>query len=380
MKEKLRDPITYADGRRLLFDNATSAVPFNVLMALILLFILPNSNVPVLIVVGWFVVMLIVSALRILHCIYVLKNKIYLELHLAHLKLFQFLSFATGIVWTAIYFLSVPFTSALEPYIILLIFGGMSAGASASLAPYLPAYFAYILSVFLPIILYNAMKWGYDSEIIALVCLMFLAGIILVARNNNKLLKKLFALGEENKMLVEKLSNLSETDALTGLYNRRKYDETFNSEQKRARRNQHNYALVYLDVDNFKALNDTFGHAFGDEFLKYFSSYLKYYFKRENDMIFRIGGDEFAILLINVNKEQVKLMCHKIKEYFKSHPAFDYERDLPGRQELLDNVTLSMGVAFIEHDRDISVEEIISLADGALYEAKDAGKNKIVCA
>lgn len=380
MKEKLRDPITYADGRRLLFDNATTAVPFNVMMAIILLLILPNSDVPVLVVVSWFGVMLFVSALRMLHCVYFLREKKYENFSLAHLKLFQFLSFITGLVWTAIYFLSVPFTSELEPYIILLIFGGMSAGASASLAPYMAAYFAYILSVFLPVIVYNIIQWGYESEIVALVCLMFLAGIILVARNNNKLLKKLFALGEENKVLVEKLSDLSVTDALTGLYNRRKYDETFRSEQKRAKRNQHNYALIYLDVDNFKALNDTFGHAFGDEFLKYFSGYLKHYFKRENDMIFRIGGDEFAILLVNINEDQVKFMCNKIKEYFKSHPAFEYEKNLPGRQELLDKVTLSMGVAYIEHDRDISIDEIISLADGALYKAKDAGKNTIVCA
>ncbi len=380
MKEKLRDPITYADGRRLLFDNATSAVPFNILMALILLFILPNSNVPLLVVVSWFVVMLVVSAFRLIHCVYVLKHTIFLELNLLHLKIFQLLSFITGITWTSIYFLSVPFTSALEPYIILLIYGGMSAGASASLAPYLPAYFAYILSIFVPVIAYNAIRWGYDSEVLALVCLMFLSGIILVAKNNNKLLKKLFSLGEENKILVEKLSGLSVTDDLTGLFNRRKYDESFATEQKRARRNQHNYALVYLDVDNFKSLNDTFGHAFGDEFLKYFSKYLKYYFKRENDMIFRIGGDEFAILLINVNKEQVLLMCNKIKEYFKSHPAFEYEKKLPGRQALLDNVTLSMGIAFIKHDRSISIDEITSLADGALYKAKEEGKNAIVCA
>lgn len=379
MKAKLRDPITYADGRKLLFDNSTSAVPFNVFMALVLLYVLPNRNVPLLVVVSWFVVMIVISVIRMLHSIYFLREKKYDDLNLAHLKLFQLLSFITGIGWSAIYFLAVPFTSELEPYIILLIYGGMSAGASASLAPYMPAYFSYILSVFLPVILYNIFQWGYDNEIVALVCLLFLSGIILVARNNNNLLRKLFALGEENKALVDKLSNLSITDDLTGLYNRRKYDETFLSEQKRARRNQHNYALIYLDVDNFKLLNDTYGHAFGDEFLKYFSKYLRHYFKRENDLIFRIGGDEFAILLVNVDKEQVVLLCDKIKDSFVRHPEFAYEKDLPGRQELLDKVTISIGVAYVEYDQKISINEIIAAADGALYQAKEAGKNRIVC-
>ena len=170
-----------------------------------------------------------------------------------------------------------------------------------------------------------------------------------VTRTYNRIL-------EENKAAREKLSHEASHDALTGLYNRGAYDLWMSGADT-----QH-IALILIDVDYFKSVNDTYGHAVGDRVLKRVADILRSSF-RSVDIICRIGGDEFAVIMTRVNSSMRQLVENKIDRanQILQHP----KDDLPP-------VSLSVGVAF--SDRENPKGDIFKDADTALYRVKEAGR------
>jgi diguanylate cyclase (GGDEF)-like protein len=173
----------------------------------------------------------------------------------------------------------------------------------------------------------------------------------------NKLIEE-----ETKRAYQEKLAN---TDPLTGSFNRRYLNE-FSIEYLRIiKRENKNLSLLMVDIDDFKNINDTFGHETGDKVIKQLVSIIKDVV-RENDLIVRFGGDEFLILLPNTNLINARLVGQKIADHIDK-----YNKD----KEF--NFTISMGVSMF-NKQDNSIEDMISRADNALYEAKKIGKNCIV--
>lgn len=173
----------------------------------------------------------------------------------------------------------------------------------------------------------------------------------------NKLIEE-----ETKRVYQEKLAN---TDSLTGSFNRRYLNE-FSIEYLRIiKRENKNLSLLMVDIDDFKNINDTFGHETGDKVIKQLVSIIKDVV-RENDLIVRFGGDEFLILLPNTNLINARLVGQKIADHIDK-----YNKD----KEF--NFTISMGVSMF-NKQDNSIEDMISRADNALYEAKKIGKNCIV--
>jgi diguanylate cyclase (GGDEF)-like protein len=173
----------------------------------------------------------------------------------------------------------------------------------------------------------------------------------------NKLIEE-----ETKRVYQEKLAN---TDPLTGSFNRRYLNE-FSIEYLRIiKRENKNLSLLMVDIDDFKNINDTFGHETGDKVIKQLVSIIKDVV-RENDLIVRFGGDEFLILLPNTNLINARLVGQKIADHIDK-----YNKD----KEF--NFTISMGVSMF-NKQDNSIEDMISRADNALYEAKKIGKNCIV--
>ena len=173
----------------------------------------------------------------------------------------------------------------------------------------------------------------------------------------NKLIEE-----ETKRVYQEKLAN---TDPLTGSFNRRYLNE-FSIEYLRIiKRENKNLSLLMVDIDDFKNINDTFGHETGDKVIKQLVSIIKDVV-RENDLIVRFGGDEFLILLPNTNLINARLVGQKIADHIDK-----YNKD----KEF--NFTISMGVSMF-NKQDNSIEDMISRADSALYEAKKIGKNCIV--
>lgn len=155
------------------------------------------------------------------------------------------------------------------------------------------------------------------------------------------------------------------TDFLTGLWNRRHFMHRMEYEMEEARLSGQPLALIEMDVDHFKLINDTFGHSTGDDALKFMAASLKSHF-RSTDTISRTGGEEFSILLPNADEETADRICEKIRKYF-CETAFESQ----GKNL---SFTISQGISFL-NDKIENAGEFINRADRALYEAKRRGRN-----
>ncbi|MFA4991883.1 MAG: sensor domain-containing diguanylate cyclase, partial [Candidatus Omnitrophota bacterium] len=166
----------------------------------------------------------------------------------------------------------------------------------------------------------------------------------------------------ENSRLYEQTVILSNSDSLTGLWNHGYFQYLLGEEIRRAASLKSHLTLVMIDIDNFKAFNDNYGHQAGDSILKEISRTFRDA-SRKIDIIARYGGEEFAIILPSTRKEEALLVADRIRKAVESNTA-------------LKNTTVSMGVATFPENGD-DKESLILKADKALYEAKRTGKNKI---
>jgi diguanylate cyclase (GGDEF)-like protein/PAS domain S-box-containing protein len=171
----------------------------------------------------------------------------------------------------------------------------------------------------------------------------------------------------ERKKLQEELRQQATTDELTKVSNRRYFIELANSEIKRALRLRRPPSVALIDIDHFKQINDTYGHAVGDQALIRFAKICQMYI-REIDVFARFGGDEFILLLPETNQEQAYEVLERIRLALMVQPL-----DLNGRQVAL---TISAGIASLSGDQD-ALDVLISQADQSLYRAKETGRNKV---
>ncbi|NMB92192.1 MAG: GGDEF domain-containing protein [Parcubacteria group bacterium] len=171
---------------------------------------------------------------------------------------------------------------------------------------------------------------------------------------------------------IERLKKLVYLDPLTNLYNRRgfleisnNYFKSFTRDQKKRRHYEiSNLAIIFLDLDNFKAINDRYGHALGDKVLKSLSKLLKQSL-RSMDVIGRWGGEEFVILLVNISQSNAQRLAEKLRHKIESTKLARV------------SITASFGLVFPKKDK--SLIELINQADKLMYRAKKLGKNKVIC-
>ncbi|HHT9801486.1 TPA: diguanylate cyclase [Legionella pneumophila] len=366
----------YKESMTMLFEGSLRAIPFNIILATLLALDLVYNDVPALIIGAWFFGIVFISLVRSYFCWRIIKRGVEKNRIQATLIEFFLLTFVTGSIWGACYFITLPYLNALHEFIIILVFGGMCAGAIASLSIYLPAYYAYVFPMLLPVIVYNYALLDLDRTMLATMFLIFIAMLIISAKINHRLLNENFRLFNEKELLINELKVMSITDSLSGLYNRRYFDNIFPQEFNRARRNQYFLSLVSIDIDNFKLINDNLGHPFGDKVLISIADLLKKIFRRSNDILFRLGGDEFAIIIANQPIKETISICKAIKNPFKTE-NLNHTYD-SNEQLLMSHVTLSIGIAYIHFESSVSIEHAITAADKALYQAKKKGKNQIV--
>lgn len=163
---------------------------------------------------------------------------------------------------------------------------------------------------------------------------------------------------------ADQLVKLAHTDPLTGLANRRHVFERLESEFSRAQRYRRPFCLLYIDMDGFKAINDQFGHLFGDEILRGSARAMQAVL-RATDLLARIGGDEFAVLLPETDLTGSEHVANKLRKALAAYGS-QLSPSLP-------SLTLSIGVGQINEDDD-AIEDILSRADKAQYLAKSSGK------
>ena len=175
----------------------------------------------------------------------------------------------------------------------------------------------------------------------------------------------------ERKTVEETLLRLSLLDGLTGIGNRRNFDDTIKYEWSRALRSSSYLALIMIDVDYFKKYNDNYGHQAGDECLKQVSKAIKSRLRRPGDFVARYGGEEFAVILPNTNLESAKFVADSLREKIEKL-KIPHEHS-----EVCDYITISLGVSAINPNGNYSPENLISSADQSLYKAKQEGRNTV---
>ncbi len=169
----------------------------------------------------------------------------------------------------------------------------------------------------------------------------------------------------------ERLQSLSFLDGLTGIANRRHFDQELLQESRRANRENNPISLIMLDIDYFKAFNDTYGHLKGDDCLKTVASILKKSLKRPGDFAARYGGEEFAVVLPNTDDAGAALVAEELRASIEG-ASIKHINSL-----CADYVTVSLGVVTRLPEQVETPDDLILAADRALYRSKHEGRNRV---
>ncbi len=278
-----------------------------------------------------------------------------LTLSFAEVRLTQQASYIVIFVYMLVYFLS-----GVRPRVLLL------TCTLAGLAP---------------LVVFMVIKTDYDPlmyfyAVIVSNCIGFMLSYLMIGKDRMSFLQaRLLELDKlQSKVMSEELIRLSREDPVTGLSNRRYFNESIMTEWDRADRSSEPLSLLFIDVDHFKAYNDTYGHLQGDDALVQIANILKSHLQRSADMAARYGGEEFILLLPNTPSEGAKRVADKLMlavdrlniEHRGSHTA--------------DHVTISIGIATWQPNRQakpMTPNRLIDQADSAVYQAKAAGRHCI---
>lgn len=170
------------------------------------------------------------------------------------------------------------------------------------------------------------------------------------------------------KELNRQLSKLARHDTLTGLYNRRAMEDIMTREHKRAHRYKRGFAIAIADVDNFKIINDSYGHDCGDKVLQHMAETFLHWI-RDTDTVGRWGGEEFLFVFSETSCEGTRIVADRIRN------SLDNVAFTCGEHEF----HISITIGFSYHLEQVSVDQMIHEADQALYKGKKSGKNQVVC-
>ncbi|MFZ5967206.1 MAG: diguanylate cyclase [Bacillota bacterium] len=204
----------------------------------------------------------------------------------------------------------------------------------------------------------------------------YIAIAIRNAQKSDKLAEEIVVRKEAQSKLEElnqKLMNLSKLDGLTGIPNRRRFDEYFDFEWKRAKREAIPLSLMFIDIDHFKEYNDHYGHMAGDLIICQVANDLQGSLKRSTDFVARYGGDEFVAVLPNTDHDGALQVAKAMKEKVEGL-KIDH-----GYSDASKYITVTIGVSTVLSHHQMSKEELIHTADHALYAAKSKGRNSVEC-
>ena len=202
---------------------------------------------------------------------------------------------------------------------------------------------------------YNSVNFGF----VAMAQLICLYGLYNLSKSLNKV-----------SDLTAKLQELSRVDQLSGLFNRRAYEQDGKLLFEQAKRSEISVSIFMIDIDHFKDYNDAYGHQKGDEAIKTQAKILKSVFARESDIIGRFGGEEFIVIVNNIDATTSEKMARKILD------AWGEKRIEHGHGKGGKYLSCSIGIMNIVPNKKMSFHDMIGMADNALYQAKSEGRNR----
>jgi len=300
----------------------------------------------------------------------------------------------TGAIWSTLYIFAATHVPVTMQYVFLLLIVmilAFSVGFSVAVREY------YIVSVFTslwPIAWWNLAHYQEETYnlLIGLLLLAFCALLIVVCEQLYRSFKNMITLNwqretmtrelgdltgslrDRNRQLRDarrQLTDLANVDELTGLGNRRLANSVLQEEINRSRRSGSELSIILLDVDYFKNYNDTYGHPAGDVVLQKLADLMQRAATRAGEVVARYGGEEFILVLPGASASSALRTANRLRDLVVSE-------DIPHESsKSADFITVSQGVATMPPDSTLERADLINLADKALYQAKDGGRNAI---
>lgn len=256
----------------------------------------------------------------------------------------------------------------------------LSAASAISNTASIYATLSFFIPITVPNVIFLFVYGGTAGTVAAFTIVIYASIALYLLKKSNKAYEKSIFLNfkhkqeiEKRKKIEQKLHDISRKDSLTGLFNRRYFDEMLKVEMGRASRNNLPLCLIMFDVDCFKEYNDTYGHVSGDNCLIEIADIANSFVSRHGDIIVRYGGEEFAIILPNIELDGAVLFANSLQEGIQKKRIAHASTKL----SCLNCVTISLGVATLRAGKKTSANDFIENADSALYEAKRFGRNRV---
>ena len=282
------------------------------------------------------------------------------------------ISAASGLTWGAVAIWLFPENDFVHQVFTAFVIAGMCAGAVTTLSPMLSSAFVFILFAMLPVIV-RFFHAGTDiNYAMAAMATLFAAMVLSTSRKLNYTIRESLLLRHERVLAEEKIHYQAHYDSLTRLPNRRLLIGRLKQEIARSVRHEHIGAVLFLDLDHFKTINDSLGHAVGDSLLQQVALRISQRM-RDEDTAARLGGDEFIILLSEVGDEPDEAMDNVMNLAESILHLFDMPFYVDGHEL---HVTVSIGIALFPLIES-STDQLLQKSDVAMYEAKQAGRNTI---
>ncbi len=277
--------------------------------------------------------------------------------------------YATAFIWGAgfAYVLVQP-GEEMTKMLMLTSTAGLNAGGVVSFIPARIVALFYNLLMLLPgIVMMGLLR---INIVLIFLFILFAAYMTIIAFRGNR--EYWDALENEHQLRIktEEIEKMSRIDSLTRLYNRNYFDEMFNIKYKTAARNSMYLTIIICDIDNFKPINDTYGHLAGDAYLEKIAGILSDVFKRDTDFLARYGGEEFVVLLLNQKADQATQLSEQVRTKVEKL-IFPYSK-------YRIQTTMSFGIASCVPSLDQDHHHLLEKADKALYRAKNSGRNRVV--
>jgi len=365
-----------------LIDKESTVTLFGGLFTATFYVLVLQNKVPSDILLSWFVAIGLVYMIRWLTVNYFYRLDVTIEGNSYRWeKIYLIGTLITGLLWGGGSYFIFPESNPLLDSVIVLTIGGLVAAASVTYAPSKYLGLAFSLPALLPLSFYFFSHDGGEYFYMGVIILIYLFVVFASNKVMNKTNMKGIILGIKNDVLIDELRNKmlkiedmtgeisyqASHDMLTGLINRREFEARLEKAITDVRRNGRNHVLCYMDLDEFKVVNDTCGHIAGDALLQNLAKHLEGKI-RSTDTIARLGGDEFGLLLPLCNIDKAREIANKLRETVKN---FQFVWD---RKPF--DIGVSIGLVEINENMR-TLNDILKAADSACYVAKDLGKNRI---
>lgn len=287
-------------------------------------------------------------------------------------KLFLIGVLCSGLLWGSAAYLLLPDNNPTHQLFVIFVLGGMSAGAVTTLAASLQAVLLFLLPAIGPLIVRLVQLDSPLSNVMAGMVALFLLMVSIAAWRSRQLITESLRRRYRHERAEAAMEFQAYHDSLTELPNRRLLVQRLEQEISRSKRHQYFAAVLFIDIDRFKTINDSLGHSVGDSLLREVAMRLKSNV-REEDTAARLGGDEFVIILSELgdNDTLVARKTQRLAEKIENLLSEPYQ--IEGHTL---HVTPSIGIAMFPVD-DADAEEVLKQSDIAMYRAKQLGRNTI---